>query len=485
MKKHLFSFLVLGLFLSGAFLNAQSYYSCDRWGLTTSSSYTIYNNIWGDNYGSQCLSVNSFDDWWVDANHSGSGIKSYPNVEQQMSVNVGDMGSITSSFSVSHPNSGDYTCAYDIWYDNYAYEIMLWMNYYGEIGPISYNYGCSGYPSWACPEATNVNVGGHTWNVYRGSNGSNEVFSFIRTSNTNSGTVDITAISQWLRNNGWFGNANLHSVQFGFEITATNGTGRFAVNDFDVSVGSDNGDDGDDGADGSVYQFKNRSTGLFIDGMGRTNNGDATGQYANTTHPNAQWSVVDAGSGYSYLVNVGTGMKLDGYGRTSNGSVCAQYNSSTTHYNAQWQFIDAGSGYYFIQNRGTGMRIDGYGFGSNGSDLMQYSNTTHYNAQWQMISVKSASDAIGIVNKEEGLTIYPNPVANSDFVISTLINEAADVNVFIYNSLGQVVYSESFGYQEKGEFNHIVSREALSSGIYVVSLNIGNEVINEKLLIEK
>ncbi|WP_342669490.1 hypothetical protein [Streptomyces yerevanensis] len=31
-------------------------------------------------------------------------------------------------------------------------------------------------------------VGGHNWNVYKGTNGSNQVFSFLRTSDSNSGT---------------------------------------------------------------------------------------------------------------------------------------------------------------------------------------------------------------------------------------------------------------------------------------------------------
>ncbi|MBN2610235.1 MAG: T9SS type A sorting domain-containing protein, partial [Bacteroidales bacterium] len=35
-----------------------------------------------------------------------------------------------------------------------------------------------------------------------------------------------------------------------------------------------------------------RATGLFLDGMGRTGNGDACGQWANTTHVNSQWSLV-------------------------------------------------------------------------------------------------------------------------------------------------------------------------------------------------
>ncbi|HYC84973.1 MAG TPA: T9SS type A sorting domain-containing protein [Chryseosolibacter sp.] len=214
---------------------AQLYQTCDRWGNITTGGYTVYNNIWGTRRGTQCLTVFNYNNWYVDANFEATrrgGVKSYPNVERKVNLFVDNMGSVSSTFSASHPGTGSYVNAYDIWYNNYAYEVMLWMSYTGAVGPISYSYACNG----ACPEATNVSVGGHTWNVYRGSNGSNEVFSFVRTSNTNSGTVDITAISQWIRARGWFGNANLHSIQFGFEITGTLGTQRFSVTNFSVSA---------------------------------------------------------------------------------------------------------------------------------------------------------------------------------------------------------------------------------------------------------
>jgi hypothetical protein len=134
-----------------------------------------------------------------------------------------------------------------------------------------------------------------------------------------------------------------------------------------------------------VKQLRNRGTGLYLDGMGRTNNGADCGQYANTTHPNAHWNITSAGSGYYYLINQGTNMKLDGYGRTGNGDACAQYSSSTTHVNAQWSIVSAGSGYYYLVNRGTNMKLDGYGRTENGSACAQYSNsTTHVNAQWQI-----------------------------------------------------------------------------------------------------
>lgn len=152
------------------------------------------------------------------------------------------------------------------------------------------------------------------------------------------------------------------------------------------SGGSSSGGSSSGGGITGVKQLRNRGTGLFLDGMGRTNNGADVGQYANTTHANAHWNITSAGSGYYYLINQGTNMKLDGYGRTSNGSACAQYSSSTTHVNAQWSIVSAGSGYYYLVNRGTNMKLDGYGRTSNGSACAQYSNvTTHVNAQWEIV----------------------------------------------------------------------------------------------------
>ena len=134
-----------------------------------------------------------------------------------------------------------------------------------------------------------------------------------------------------------------------------------------------------------VKRIQNRSTGMYVDGMGRTTNGADACQYASTSHINSYWSFVPVGS-YYYVVNQGTGFKLDGYGRTTNGESAAQYSSSSQHVNAQWQLVSAGSGYYFLQNVGTGMRLDGYGRTTNGDQVAQYNNTTHVNAQWQLVN---------------------------------------------------------------------------------------------------
>jgi len=218
-------------FVSTAY--AAVWWTSDQWGNWTNNGYILYNNIWGSGAGPQTLWANSYSNWGVWANHPNTGgIKSYPNATRYVNKSLSSLSSLTSSFNVTVPGSGAYATAYDIWANNHAYEIMLWMNYRGGVKPISYNWDASGNP---VPVQTNVSVGGHTWNVYRGSNGANEVISFVRTSHTSSGTVNILAIMNWIRNKGWFGNVTIGEVQFGYEITSSAGGLDFITNSFSIN----------------------------------------------------------------------------------------------------------------------------------------------------------------------------------------------------------------------------------------------------------
>ncbi|MDP0499841.1 MAG: RICIN domain-containing protein [Verrucomicrobiota bacterium JB022] len=135
-----------------------------------------------------------------------------------------------------------------------------------------------------------------------------------------------------------------------------------------------------------IKRLSNRGTGMFLDGLGAANNGADVGQWSGTVHLNANWGLIPVGSNY-YVVNQGTGLKLDGYGRTTNGEAAAQHTASSQHPNAQWTLQSAGSGYYYLVNVGTGMKLDGYGRTTNGESAAQYSgSTTHVNAQWQLVN---------------------------------------------------------------------------------------------------
>ncbi|ASS68682.1 MULTISPECIES: GH12 family glycosyl hydrolase domain-containing protein [Paenibacillus] len=212
---------------------AAAWTSSDKFGNWSNGGYIVYNNVWGSGAGAQTIWANSYSNWGVTSNQpSTGGVKSYPNSTKDIGIAIGSLKSLTSSFNVTVPGSGSsYSSDYDIWTGNYAHEIMLWMNKSGAVGPIAGSWDANGNPVAAY---TNVSVGGHTWNVYKGSNGSNDVFSFVRTSNTNSGTVDVLAVLNWIKGKGWIGNEIVNRVQFGFEITSSPNA-AFTCNQFSVS----------------------------------------------------------------------------------------------------------------------------------------------------------------------------------------------------------------------------------------------------------
>jgi Glycosyl hydrolase family 12 len=227
MKAARFSVPALVLALVCAFWSgtarAAVWSSSDQWATWSNGGYTLYNDVWGGGAGPQTIWANSYSNWGVRANHPNTGgVKSYPNVTKYIDRSLSSLGSLTSNFNVTVPNAGAYESAYDIWANNNAYEIMLWMNKTGAVGPLgSYQ--------------TSVSVGGHSWSVYKGSNGSNQVFSFVRSGNTSSGSVDIRAVLNWIRSAGWFGDVTVGNVQFGFEITSSNGGLDFTTNGYSVS----------------------------------------------------------------------------------------------------------------------------------------------------------------------------------------------------------------------------------------------------------
>ena len=211
-----------------------SWSSSDQWASWSNGGYTVYNNIWGSGAGSQSIWANSYSQWGVWANHPNTGgIKSYPNSTKYIGKILSSITTLTTKFSATTPSGGAWESAYDIWDSNNANEIMLWMNYTGgadgsgNVKPISYTYSSAGN---AVPAYTNQSIGGHTWNVFRGNNGANNVYSFLRTTKTNNATIDIKAILNWIKSKGWIGNVTVGNVQFGFEITSSYGTNGSGLN---------------------------------------------------------------------------------------------------------------------------------------------------------------------------------------------------------------------------------------------------------------
>ncbi|GAA0481390.1 GH12 family glycosyl hydrolase domain-containing protein [Streptomyces olivaceiscleroticus] len=192
---------------------------------TTPDGYTLYNNVWGSGAGSQTIRAESASEWEVTADHPAtSGVKSYPNAKKVINKPLSALTSLTSSYNVRVPASGAYSTTFDIWDSDYDHEVMLWVNHTGAVGPLG-------------TEQATVTLGGATWKVYKGDNGANQVYSFLRTSDSSAGTVDLLPVLRWIQQRGWWGDETIGDVQFGYEITSSPGGLDFTTRSFRVTGG--------------------------------------------------------------------------------------------------------------------------------------------------------------------------------------------------------------------------------------------------------
>ena len=206
--------------------------ACGNYDHWTSGTYEVFNDVWGGGAGPQCITAWDGSHWTLQTTQPAtSGVKSYPNSGfVNLGKTISSLGTFTSSFDVTVPSDGDWEATYDIWVPT---EIMIWMYTVGNVGPIATSWDSSGKP---IPSATDVTVGGHTWNVYHQNGGSN-VISFVRTTNTTAATVDVLALLNWARTQSWIPDGTIGAAQFGFEISGTNNVATdFTCNRFSLTV---------------------------------------------------------------------------------------------------------------------------------------------------------------------------------------------------------------------------------------------------------
>ncbi|MFR9778876.1 GH12 family glycosyl hydrolase domain-containing protein [Micromonospora sp. MS34] len=216
---------------------------CDQYGSTTiGGRYVVQNNRWGTS-AQQCINVTStgFSITRQDGvgNTSGAPV-SYPSIfvgchytncspGTNLPVQVKNISSAPASISYNYVSGASYDAAYDIWLDPTPkkdgvnqMEIMIWLNRQGPIQPIGSPVG-------------NATIAGRTWEVWRGSNGSNNVISYLAPSAVPSMSFDAMAFINDTKNRGaitndWY----LTSIQAGFE--PWQGGVGLAVNSFSQSV---------------------------------------------------------------------------------------------------------------------------------------------------------------------------------------------------------------------------------------------------------
>ncbi|MGD0830504.1 MAG: hypothetical protein ABR907_06155 [Terracidiphilus sp.] len=219
---------------------AYSWSSCSQYATYTENGYNLYTDEWGATSG-QCVYANSSTNWWSVADYpNGTSVQAYPDTEIGLgNVNLSTLSSVNSSFNFSAPSGASFDAAYDLWTNGNVDEVMVWEDWSG-TGPIASTYNCNQLGVSGCPFATNVSIDGVTYDVFQGNTGHN-VISFLRTSETTSGSVNLLDLMNWLVGQGKLESDTFSTADFGFEITKTSGSQTFTLNSYSLSTGSGGG----------------------------------------------------------------------------------------------------------------------------------------------------------------------------------------------------------------------------------------------------
>ncbi|KAJ7185652.1 glycoside hydrolase family 12 protein [Mycena filopes] len=212
-------------------------------------SYTLFLNQWGASgasSGSDCANLValtgttlSWKTTWTW--NGGNGVKSFTNINLNAGINkqLSAISSIPSTWTWSQSTTSVVAdVAYDLFTSNTSggsavNEIMIWLAAFGGAGPISAVFNSAGQP---VPVASNISLAGHTWNLFFGSNGSNNVYSFLPTSGTiGSFSGDINLFLKYLTTNRGVSTAQfLTTAQGGTE--ATSGSATLTTSAFSLAI---------------------------------------------------------------------------------------------------------------------------------------------------------------------------------------------------------------------------------------------------------
>jgi hypothetical protein len=227
---------ILAAFGSGPSARAATTTLCqEQTAAVSGGGYTVQNNDF-DSAASQCLTTDASADFTVASssidNATNGSPGAYPSIYQGChwgNCSSGGLsadpievwrltpGTVTTSWSTSQPGgSSDYDVAYDIWFNQTpattgqpnGSELMVWLNHNGPVQP------------FGSEVASNVSLGGHTYNVWEGAQSGWDTITYDMTSpatsvsNLDIGTLAQDLVSRGYTKSSWY----LIDVEAGFEL---------------------------------------------------------------------------------------------------------------------------------------------------------------------------------------------------------------------------------------------------------------------------
>jgi hypothetical protein len=208
--------------------------SSANFGQWSTNGFLVNNNKWNTaEAGPQTIRACGYNRWSVVsdqpelASNPGS-VKTYPDTQKNFNQSIDSFNSIKSTFANTAPASGEWNFAYDIWLNGLGNdELMIWTNY---------RYPGS-LPPGNAAEKTTVTIDGQQYVAWRHGSPGSRYIALAMGPQKSSGSVDVLKIMDWLVSKGWLsGSDRVSAIEYGVEISSTNGPQTFHLNDYSLTT---------------------------------------------------------------------------------------------------------------------------------------------------------------------------------------------------------------------------------------------------------
>lgn len=284
------------------------------------------------------------------------------------------------AYTANFGSGGTANIAYDIWlhtqnnplFENPSDEVMIWVNSTGGAGPIG-------------GVIATVNIDGASWRLHRGNIGW-EVWSFVRTSNSSSGSLNVKNFTDYLRST-WGLNSSKYvtSVQFGSEIF--HAAGSVNVTNYTATVGGGSSPPGGGGgivANGT-YRVIARHSGKALDVINhQTGDGSNVAQWAYGGGNNQRWTLIHLGNNVYQIVGLESGKALEVASTSTANGTNVDVRTYTGAANQRWTIAATSGGFFRLtpfSSSGSALDVSGNST-ADGANVHQWSWTGANNQQW-------------------------------------------------------------------------------------------------------
>ena len=199
------------------------------WTYNFDDTWWVDNDAWNGGHGPQTINACSATQWYAVSNQKDiqGEVETYPNTEYDVggrstpsTKTIDQYQSITSTYNESFPTDGSMDAAYDLWLNNWGTEIMVWNEVHGDN-------------TYWLSQGTPVTVGG---TPYLFVNLSDE-FIFIKQQQDKAGSVDLLSVFKYLESQSLVKGTDVPTqLEYGVEISATNGSETFPLNSVGFSL---------------------------------------------------------------------------------------------------------------------------------------------------------------------------------------------------------------------------------------------------------